>query len=737
MRGHGERAVVIGAGMGGLLAARALAEHTERVTVIERDALGTEPVPRRAVPQGRHAHALLPRGHACLEELFPGITGELVAAGAQPYRALRDMRFSLAGHELARCDAGRDSLVASRPLIEAHVRRRVLGLGNVELLDRCDATTLALAPDGRRVAGVKLLRRTAGSAEERIDAHLVVVASGRGGRLPAWLEGMGLPRPEEDRLAVDFAYASCRLRLAPGALGEDKLVLVGARPGVPRTLALFAQEGGRWVLTLGGYAGHHPPREPAAFLAFAETVAPPDVAAAIREAEPLDDIVGFRFPANVRRRYRRLPPGLLPLGDAICAFNPIYGQGMTVAALEAVALRDALAGDAPERDYLRAADRIVSQAWQFAGGADLAQPLVPGPRTARVRLIDAYLRRLFAAAERDEAVALAFLHVSGMIAPSPSLLRPSVVRRVLAPARGGAAGPAPRGVARGRLAVAGTVTPLREAGPRDDAEAVVFVHGNPGSSADWEPLLARVGVHRRAVAWDAPGFGGAAAPRGFAHSVEGHAAFVGKALDALGVERAHLVLHDFGGPWGLHWAAAEPERLASVVLLGTGALPGYRWHALARLWRTRGAGEAFMATTTRAGFRALLRRGQRRPLPRPFVDRMYDDFDRGTRRAVLELYRSVDDVGAAGRELAARLRPLDRPALVLWGGRDPYIGAQHAEREREAFPRARVRVLPDSGHWPFVDAADDVALEIAAFLDAVHLAPVPPRPVAVEAVAAA
>jgi len=267
------------------------------------------------------------------------------------------------------------------------------------------------------------------------------------------------------------------------------------------------------------------------------------------------------------------------------------------------------------------------------------------------------------------------------------------------------------------LNVGGVRTPLREAGPAAASEAVVFVHGNPGSGADWEPLLAAVGERRRAVAWDAPGFGGARAPAGFRQTVDAHAAFIGRALDALAIDRAHLVVHDFGGPWGLRWAAEHPDRFASAVLLGTGVLPGYRWHALARLWRTPLLGELFMATTTRAGFRLLLRRGQHRPLPRAFVDRMYDDFDDHTRRAVLELYRSVPDVAAAGERMAAALRPLDRPALVLWGRRDPYLPAALAERQRDAFPHADVHVLERSGHWPFIDDHDTVAAATDAFLD--------------------
>ena len=364
------------------------------------------------------------------------------------------------------------------------------------------------------------------------------------------------------------------------------------------------------------------------------------------------------FPASVRRRYERLrsfPEGLLVVGDAICSFNPTYGQGMTVAAAEAVALHECLE-DGPRdlaRRFFAAAAAPVDHAWTLSTGADLALPAVAAPRPRRVRMLNAYMRRLHATAEGDPLVAGAFIAVVGMREPPPAPHAargrpPGAARAARARVAGGDAG-----VRRRELRVNGVRTPLREAGPADAAEAVVFLHGNPGSGADWEPLLAAAGRRLRAVAWDAPGFGRSEA-EGFPQSVPDHAAFVGRALDELGIERAHLVAHDFGGPWGLSWAAADPDRFASAVLIGTGALPGYRWHALARVWRARGAGEAFMATTTRLGFRALMRRGNPRGLPRAFVDRMYDDFDRGTRRAVLDLYRSVADVGGAGERSRPR-----------------------------------------------------------------------------------
>jgi hypothetical protein len=215
------------------------------------------------------------------------------------------------------------------------------------------------------------------------------------------------------------------------------MVLVFARPELPRGLFLFAEEHDRWRLSLYGYGGHHPPIDADGFLDFVASVAPPDITAAIRAAEPLGQTVAHRIPADLRRRYerlRRLPGGLLPFGDAFCAFNPVYGQGMTVATREAVALRDCLAArlDGLERRFLRAAARIIDDAWTLATGADLAQPTVAGSRPVRVRLVNAYLRRLHAAAERDPALALAFISVVAMIDRPQRLLYPGPVGRVFA-----------------------------------------------------------------------------------------------------------------------------------------------------------------------------------------------------------------------------------------------------------------------------------------------------------------
>jgi pimeloyl-ACP methyl ester carboxylesterase len=286
--------------------------------------------------------------------------------------------------------------------------------------------------------------------------------------------------------------------------------------------------------------------------------------------------------------------------------------------------------------------------------------------------------------------------------------------------------PGASAVARTRIEVKGISTRLLRAGPVDADEAVVFMHGNPGSADDWETLIAAVSgtagdgaaAHpRRALAFDLPDFGETNAPDGFEHTVLSYMEFMDAALDALGVRHVHLVVHDFGGPIGLLWGASHAERLASVTLIDIGILPGYRWHRMAKVWRTPVLGELAQAITFRSGFRRLISSQEPRALPREFLDRMYDQYDRRTRRAVLELYRSTDDPGAAASEFSAYMAPKDVPALVIWGEHDPYLPSSYATCQRDAFPSAEIHVLPASGHWPFADSPEIVQRLLVEFLD--------------------
>jgi pimeloyl-ACP methyl ester carboxylesterase len=281
---------------------------------------------------------------------------------------------------------------------------------------------------------------------------------------------------------------------------------------------------------------------------------------------------------------------------------------------------------------------------------------------------------------------------------------------------------------RSRLAVGPVSTRLVEAGPAGAAEALVFIHGNPGSADDWVRLAEAVGeTGMRAVAFDLPDFGETEAPPDFEHSTEGYAAFVAAALAALGIERVHLLLHDFGGPIGLVWATSDPDAVASVTLIDTGILPGYKWHRLARIWRTPVLGELFQAMTTRRAFKMVVNRNEPRGLPPEFIDEMYDHADKRTKRAVLKLYRATDDPGAAGEEFARLMAPRDLPALVIWGEDDAYLPASYAARQREAFPSADVHVLPASGHWPYADAPDTVERLLVEFVSRVGAGSAEPK----------
>ncbi len=442
-------AVVIGAGMAGLLAARILAERHLEVRVIDRDDLVSEPqgAPRRGVPQGRHIHALLPRGRQILEELFPGLTRQLIDAGAPAGDLLGDARLHLSGHRFARTDANLTTVSVSRPYLEACVRDRVRELPNVTFGPPTDVLGLALTPDRERVRGVRVLRRADGSAEEVLPASLVIDAMGRGSRTPSWLREHGYGSPAEDRITSDLGYSTRHYRLPAEVLGGDWGTLQGPTPARPRGGVLARIEGDRWVVTLFGLLGDHPPTEPDGFTDFAASLTFGDIDEALRSGEPLDDPVAYRFPASTRRRYERLrhfPAGLLPIGDAVCGLNPIYGQGMTVAALQALALREQMRGSAPPepRRWLREVARIVDAPWDMVVGGDLAIPQVEGPRTAKVRMLGAYVARLHAAAAHDPRLAVAFARVMALVDPPTVLLRPGVAGRVL---RGRRATPVPGG----------------------------------------------------------------------------------------------------------------------------------------------------------------------------------------------------------------------------------------------------------------------------------------------------
>lgn len=427
------RAVVIGAGIGGLLAARALRDSFTEVTVFDRDVLPSDASPRKCVPQARHVHALLASGQTAIEALLPGFARELVELGAISGDALADVRWVVDGHRMARGRSGVSGVLASRCLIEWQVRQRIQQIGNIEIVDRCEVT--GLTGDSKRVTGVEIRRRGSPSSAETVPAELVVDSSGRSARSGAWLESLGIPRPAEEKMAVDVTYATRHFRLDRSELCGDAGIGVAPGPANPRSGLMAIQEDGNWVVTLAGYGKDWPPLDLAGFLEFARSFPQPDMYDALRKAEPVDDGLRYRIPTTVRRRFdaAQLPSQYLPFADAICCFNPIYGQGMSVAAIEAILLRDCLRASPHEvtRRFLRLASTPVANAWDLTVYNDLRIPGVPGTRTARIRLTNAYLSRLYRASAVDPAVGAAFFRVTHLLDRPTALLKPSTALRVL------------------------------------------------------------------------------------------------------------------------------------------------------------------------------------------------------------------------------------------------------------------------------------------------------------------
>jgi 2-polyprenyl-6-methoxyphenol hydroxylase-like FAD-dependent oxidoreductase len=427
-------AVVLGGSMAGILAARVLAESFQDVVVVDRDALLGVREARRGAPHARHAHGLHARGHLIFEELFPDLTAELSAAGI-PTGDLAEMRWYFNARRLQPAKTGLVSVTAPRPVLEDHVRARVAALPNVTFLERCDILGLEAASRGDRITGVRV-EVTHGQPDVQVlDADLVVDATGRGSRTPAWLEALGYQRPPEERVKMGLAYTTRHYRTKPEWFGGVQSINPVASPAHPRG-AFFGQIGTDvCILSLTGILGDYPPTEPEAFLDFVKSLPVPDVYEAVRDGVALDDPVSFRFPASVRRRYERLtrfPAGLVILGDAACSFNPVYGQGMSVASLQALTLRKHLraGGQVEASPFFADIARVINTPWDISAGGDLDFPAVEGRRTMKVRAGNAYMARVQYAATKDAKVTEGLMRVAGLMDPPPALMRPGMLLRV-------------------------------------------------------------------------------------------------------------------------------------------------------------------------------------------------------------------------------------------------------------------------------------------------------------------
>jgi 2-polyprenyl-6-methoxyphenol hydroxylase-like FAD-dependent oxidoreductase len=418
--------------MAGLLTARVLTGFFPQVTVVERDDLSGGAAPRRGVPQSRHPHALLTGGFQALQALFPDLVADLLQHGAELCDLQADSRLFASGRLLRQRPSGLLAVAVSRPLLEHRVREAVLATPGVDVV--APAQLLELRTTDRRVTGVRVRQ---GNVDSDLPADLVVDATGRGSHTPVWLAEHGFPRPVESTVDVGISYSSWVFPRRTSDLDGARFLLIAPTPEVPRVGSALAIEGERWMVGCAGYRGDPAPLDMDALQRFAATLPAPDLADLTSGRTPLEPPRGQHFPASVRRHYEDLrvfPEGLLVTGDAISSFNPIYGQGMTVAALEALALRDDLATGGPDlrRRFFRHAARLIDVAWDLAAGGDLALPVVPGRRSLQTRLLNAYVHRIGLAAAGDAQVGRTFIRVLNLLDPPKALVRPAMVARVAA-----------------------------------------------------------------------------------------------------------------------------------------------------------------------------------------------------------------------------------------------------------------------------------------------------------------
>jgi len=439
-------AIVLGASMAGLGAARALANHFEKVTVVERDVFQVSlsatlewPAPaRKGVPQADHAHGLLTSGYCVLDDYFPGMMSELLAAGATEGDVTGDFLWYQFGSWKLRVDCGLRGIVLSRPLLEFFVREHLRERTNVEILDGHDVVESAFDADRERVTGVHVRRRPNGKVYT-LAADLVVDASGRGSRSPRWLERWGFGRVPETLVKVDVGYATAQFERHPeDAFRAHGAVIAATPPYSTRGAAVIGAEGDRWLITLSGALGDYPPAELRSYRDFARSLPVPLAHEIVRDRAPLTPIVGYRFAANRRIHYeamRRFPAGFLVLGDAVSSFNPVYGQGMSVALLEARALDECLARGTAEanlsRSFFRRVQSLVDTPWSIATGEDMRFPQVEGPRPLGTAWLHRYMERAHRVASKDPVVLKRFFEVVNLIAKPSAMLAPSIAWRVL------------------------------------------------------------------------------------------------------------------------------------------------------------------------------------------------------------------------------------------------------------------------------------------------------------------
>lgn len=450
-------AIVIGGSMAGMFAARVLSDFFEQVTVLDRDTFPEEPEHRHGVPQSQHAHALLERGQQIIERHFPGLTDELMSHGATKVYGDEFVLIAPYG-KLASVDQEDDSagFFVSRFMLEWFIRERLREFENITLYDEVDVQGLLSNPSNRQVQGIVVAEKGAKTHQlpTELKADFVVDASGRRSKAPQWLASMGYDMPPEEIINSQIGYASRFYRKPKNFSAKWKGLIINARvPDNPRAGLILPIENDLWHVTLGGFGGHYPPTDEQGFMQWAKDLPDPMMYEALKQGIPITPLRGYRTPSNRLRHFEQLektPEGFIAIGDSVCAFNPIYGQGMTISAIGSMVLHDVLTAQATnpqgnfEKRFQTALAKQVADPWFIATSEDLRwkgvelQGAQPSQLAATMR---PYINQLLKVARNDKIVSLAYFDMINLLRRPQSLFRPNIVARVLLGSLRGQMGP--------------------------------------------------------------------------------------------------------------------------------------------------------------------------------------------------------------------------------------------------------------------------------------------------------
>ena len=431
-----QQAIVLGASLGGLMTARVLSNHFEKVLIIEKDVVNRLPESRKGQPQTRHLHGLLPAGFNIMKNYFPDLPQALTESGANLVDFAETMVWNTYGGYRKQFHMDLTGVTMSRPLLEHLIRERVLALPNVQLMDKTAVKNLLTTTDKQRVTGVKIAQN---NNEQNLMADLVVDVTGRNSQSPSWLKEMGYEAPSVSEVKVNVGYATRIYKRDPNSpLSNSWILHTPNAPVENRFGGMFPIEGDRWIITVGGWHGDSAPMDDIGFLAFVRALPMPELYDIISKAEPISDVMPYKFISSLRRHYEKLtrfPLGYLVLGDAVSSFNPTYGQGMSSASLQAVELDKVLAAhiadDKLAKTFFKKAAKVVDTPWELAVGEDFRYPETEGPKPPAIGFINKYVSRVHRATLTDEVVCRAFLKVMSLLAPPTSLFHPRILWRVM------------------------------------------------------------------------------------------------------------------------------------------------------------------------------------------------------------------------------------------------------------------------------------------------------------------